>query len=155
MSFSISSPVTGAAVTGLTSPTYTYAAGTGPTNRSKQYTVSNLGGTQTGVSVHSVSNPFTCMFGAPATVRSLPRANPITGLISQIPVNVYKLNVRKGLVVQVNQPVVVGGVYATINVPAGAETNDKVSLAAMFSSFIGVFTQTVNGILDTVVSGEP
>ena len=60
MAISLTSPITGAAVTGLTSPTYTVAVDTPPNTWSKQWAVTALGGTQTGVDTSSsASRPFT------------------------------------------------------------------------------------------------
>jgi len=42
MTFALSSPVTGAAQTGLTSPTYTVTADTPPDANAKQYAVTAL-----------------------------------------------------------------------------------------------------------------
>lgn len=52
MTISLTTPVTGAAQTGLTSPTYTHVVDTPPNAYTKQYAVTALGGTQTGVDVH-------------------------------------------------------------------------------------------------------
>jgi hypothetical protein len=59
MSFAPTSPVTGAAQSGLTAPTYTLTADVAPAQNAKQYAVTALGGTQTGVISHSVAAPFT------------------------------------------------------------------------------------------------
>ncbi len=96
MSFAPASPITGAVVTGLTSPTYTHVVDVAPSINGKQYAVTALGGTQTSVDVNSVSKPFTISFFRPNTLRVLPQANPVTGVIKNIPVNTYKLVTRKG-----------------------------------------------------------
>lgn len=153
--FSPSSPVTGTAVTGLTSPTYTLTAGTAMSNRAKQYTVSALGGTQTGVSTHSIAKPFTHTFTAPERVRSLPSPNPITGVVRSIPNNTYRLVSRIGVVPYSGATPIPARFIQTLEVPAGSETNDVAQLKALLSSGSGIFVQQINGILDTMVSGEP
>lgn len=59
MSFTLTSPITGAAQTGFTSPTYTLTSDLAPDNNGKQVAVTALGGTQVGVTTHSVAAPFT------------------------------------------------------------------------------------------------
>jgi hypothetical protein len=65
MAYSPTSPVTGAAQTGLTSPTYTLSTDVAPSINGKQHAITALGGTQTGVNSHSVAAPFTCTFVRP------------------------------------------------------------------------------------------
>jgi len=100
MSLTLTSPVTGGAQTGLTSPTYTLATDTAPTSAGKQYAVSALGGTQAGVDASSTpSRPFTWTGSRPAVLRQLPALNASTGLLPNVPNNVYKVLVRKGVTV--------------------------------------------------------
>lgn len=153
MSFAPASPVTGAAVTGLTSPTYTLTTDVAPNINGKQFAITALGGTQTGVDINSVSKPFSVSFFRPATLRVLPQANPVTGVIKDIPVNVYKLITRKGAVPSVNQVAKVCRVTTVIEVPAGTDTYEPEELRAMLSLHFGVGWAQAGGIADTVVSG--
>lgn len=153
MSFAPASPVTGAAVTGLTTPTYTIAADTAPNINGKQYAVSALGGTQTGVDVNTVSKPFTICFFRPQVLRVLPQTNPITGVVKNIPVNTYKLVTRKGAVPAVNQQCQVARITTTIEVPAGTETYEPEDISAMISAHFGVLWNQASGIADTVKTG--
>lgn len=153
MAFSPSSPVTGAAVTGLTSPTYTITADVAPSINGKQFAVTALGGTQTGVDVNSVSKPFTLTFYRPAQLRSLPQANPVTGVIKDIPNNTYKLITRKGAMPSVNQVPRNVIITTTIEVPAGTETYEVEEVRAALSAHFGVGWAQAAGIADTVASG--
>lgn len=153
MAFSPSSPVTGAAVTGLTSPTYTITADVAPSINGKQFAVTALGGTQTGVDVNSVSKPFTLTFYRPAQLRSLPQANPVTGVIKDIPNNTYKLITRKGAMPSVNQVPRNVIITTTIEVPAGTETYEVEEVRAALSAHFGVGWAQASGIADTVASG--
>lgn len=153
MSFAPTSPVTGAAVVGLTTPTYTIVADVAPTINGKQYAVSALGGTQTGVDVNSVSKPFTTTFFRPQVLRTLPQANPLTGVIKNVPMNTYKLITRKGAVPSVNQVAMTARITTTIEVPAGTDTYEPEELRAMLSLHFGVGWAQASGIADTVVSG--
>lgn len=153
MSFAPSSPVTGATVTGLTSPTYTLTTDVAPNINGKQYAVTALGGTQTGVDFNSVSKPFTITFFRPPALKVLPSINPITGVVRQVPVNTYKVITRKGAVPLVNQQTQVARVTTVIDVPAGTDTYEPEEIRAMLSAHIGVLNQQSSGIADTVVSG--
>lgn len=153
MTWSPSSPVTGGPQTGFTSPTYTLSADNAPDTNGKQYAVSNLGGTQTGVLVSSVSVPFTITFTKPKTLRVLAPLDPVTGHLRSVPRNVYKQIVRKGV-----QPLA-GEAYQTMlvttlfEVPAGADSADAPNVRAACSLAAGVLWAQSSGIGDTVISG--
>lgn len=153
MSFNPASPITGAAVTGLTSPTYTITTDVAPSINGKQYAVTALGGTQTNVEVHSVSKPFTVSFFRPPQLRTLPQANPVTGVIKNVPLNTYKLITRKGVLPAANQVPMVGRITTIIEVPAGSDTFEPEDLRAMISAHFGVGSAQASGIADTIVSG--
>lgn len=153
MTVNVTSPVTGAAQTGLTTPTYTLTADIAPSPNGRQYAVTALGGTQTGVDVHSVSKPFTVTIFRPQQLKVLPTANPVTGVIKSIPKNTYKVVVRKGMVPAANQSAIVGGCTLSIDVPAGCDTYEPEDVRAMLSLMIGVLSQVSAGLGDTTVSG--
>ena len=87
MSFTLTSPVTGGAQTGFTSPTYTIVSDTAPDNNGKQVAVSAIGGTQSGVTIHSVASPFTITFARPKSFKAA-APNPVNGRLSNVPRNV-------------------------------------------------------------------
>jgi hypothetical protein len=153
MAFAPSSPATGAAVTGLTSPTYTLTSDMAPNINGKQYAVTALGGTQTNVETHTVSKPFTITFFRPAVLRALPSANPTTGIVKNIPVNTYKFNTRKGAVPYVNQQAQLAMIQTIITVPAGTDTYEPEDIKAMISAHFGVGWAAASGIADTVLTG--
>jgi hypothetical protein len=153
MSFAPGSPLTGAAVSGLTSPTYTLTTDTAPNVNGKQYAITALGGTQTGVETHSVSKPFTLTFFRPAVLRVLPQANPVTGVIKNVPVNTYKLITRKGAVPAVNQAPMTARITTIIEVPAGTDTYETEDLKAMISAHFGAGWSQASGIADSVLTG--
>lgn len=153
MSFAPASPVTGAAVSGLTSPTYTLVADVAPNINGKQYAISAVGGTQTGVNVNTVSKPFSLSFFRPASLRVLPQANPVTGVIKNVPINTYKMITRKGASPAVNQNPMVARITTIIEVPAGTDTYEPEDLRAMISCHFGTGWEQASGIADTVISG--
>ncbi len=153
MSFAPASPVTGAAVSGLTSPTYTIAADTAPSINGKQYAVTALGGTQTGVDVNTVSKPFSISFFRPASLRALPQANPVTGIVKNVPMNTYKLITRKGVAPAANQSIMTARITTVIEVPAGSDTYEPEDIRAMISAHFGVGSAQADGISQTVLTG--
>lgn len=153
MSFAPSSPVTGAAVTGLTSPTYTLTSDVAPSANGKQFAVTALGGTQTGVDVNTVSKPFTLSFFRPVSLRGLPAANPVTGVIKSVPMNTYKMITRKGAAPASNQSILTARITTIIEVPAGTDTYEPEEIRAMLSLHFGTGWANASGIADTVLTG--
>lgn len=153
MSFAPASPVTGAAVSGLTTPTYTLTTDVAPSVNGKQYAITALGGTQTNVETHTVSKPFTVSFFRPVNLRTLPQANPVTGVIKSVPVNTYKLITRKGVLPAANQAAMTARITTVIEVPAGADTYEPEDLRALVSAHFGTGWAQASGIADTLVSG--
>ena len=151
MSISLST-ITGTAQTGLTSSTYTVTADTAPDSNGKQYVVSALGGTQTGVSAHSVSSPFTLTFWRPKFIRLIGLMNSI-GWIQNNPVNVYKLVTRKGTLPAAGERPQVCLISTTMSVPAGSDTYDIVSVRAAMSAHFGALSQQSAGIGDLANNG--
>lgn len=153
MSFAPSTPITGAAVTGLTSPTYTIAVDIAPTPLGKQYVVTALGGTQTDVSAHSLSSPFLVSFTRPASFKPLSLVNPATGRLTSIPRNVWKMVVSKGalpLAGQAPVPIIFRGEWS---VPAGVDLADPNEIRAMMSFIGGLFSAQANGIAASLIDG--
>lgn len=153
MSFTLTSPVTGAAQTGLTSPTYTLTSDLAPDNNGKQVAVTALGGTQTGVTTHSVASPFTTTFVRPRVFRSLGKPNPTTGVIKDVPRNTYKCITRKGVTPLAGQAYANLQITTVIDVPAGSDTADPANIRAALSMHIGALSQQSAGAGDSVVSG--
>lgn len=153
MAFAPSSPVTGAAVTGFTSPTYTLTADTAPNINGKQYAVSAIGGTQTNVDVNGVSKPFTITFFRPSVLRTLPAPNPVTGVVKNVPVNTYKLITRKGAQPGANQSNLVARITTVIEVPAGTDNYEPEDIKAMVSAHFGVGWASADGIAQTLLTG--
>lgn len=155
MAFSPSTPITGTSQVGLTSPTYTISADTAPDSNGKQFAVTALGGTQTGVEAHSASNPFTLTMFRPKNIRLIGVVDPNTNQLRNVPMNVYTVIVRKGIVPLVGQNPVAGSVTMRIAVPAGSDLADPESVRAMLSAAFGLVSQTTvsSGIGDTCVTG--
>lgn len=145
--------ITGTAQTGLTSPVYNVTADTAPDVNGKQYAITSLGGTQTGVISHSVGSPFTVTFWRAKLLRVLGQPNVNTGIINSVPMNTYKLVTRKGVIPLAGQPTKVCLVTTTFEVPAGSDTADSEDIRAAVSCHIGALSQQSAGIGDTLISG--
>lgn len=153
MTVSVSSPVTGAAQTGLTSPTYTIAVDSAPANEAKQWTVSAIGGTQTGVNPHSISVPFTLTFWRPRIYKMIQWVAGLAGVQAKsIPRNVHKFIVRKGVNCAASVPSLMV-ITVEVSVPANAETYDPANCRAAASLAIGTLSQVSAGWGDTLVTG--
>ena len=153
---SLTSPITGQAQTGLTSPTYTTTIDYSPPNvPGKQQAVTALGGTQTGVTTHTVASPFTINFTKPSVLRVLGLPNPITGKLSprDVPRNVYKVITRKGVTVLSGQAIVPMVITTTIEVPAGADTVDPLNVRAALSLHGGAIQQQSANLGETITTG--
>jgi len=154
MSFTLTSPVTGGAQTGFTSPTYTIQADTPPTSAGKQYAVSALGGTQTGVDASSSpSRPFTVTLQRPQVLRSLQPVDPVTGVLRSVPRNTYKVIVRKGVTPLAGQAPAVLNATLTMDIPAGADIADAANVRAAMSLLIGSLNSISASIGDSLVTG--
>jgi len=153
MTGTVSSPITGATVAGLTSPTYTLTADTAPTALGKQYAVTALGGTQTGVLSHSVSSPFTINTVRPAAYKVTPLPNPTTGVLRNNPKNSFSTLTRKGVLPLAGQASELMTIKTIIEIPAGADTADPLSVKAAISAHFGAVWASANNIADLVITG--
>lgn len=151
--FNPSSPVTGGAQTGFTTPTYSFVSDVAPDSNGKQVAITALGGTQAGVTLHSVASPFTSTFVRPRTFKVLGQPNPVSGRIANVPRNTYKLLTRKGVTPLSGQPVVPAQMSTSIDIPAGSDLTDPANLRAMLSVHIGMLTQLSAELGNTVVTG--
>lgn len=145
-------PGTVATVAGFTSPTYTQVDDLPPANNAKQKTVTALGGTQGSASANTAGEPFTTTFYKPAVLKSLPTANPVSGLRGQIPTNQWKLIVRKGGEVAAGVPGQVT-IRTTIDVSAGMETYDADNVKAVVQYFCSLLGEECADLSETILTG--
>lgn len=153
MSITLSGAVTGGAQTGFTAPTYTVTADTAPNATSKQWLVSALGGTQAGVVVHSIANPFTITAFRQPVLRTLGGANPITGVIDTRARNVLRIVARKGALPYTSGPTLPAIFRGEFDIPAGADFTDPASLRALVSFVLGSLNTNSAGIGDLLING--
>jgi len=151
MSITLTSPITGGAQTGFTSPTYTLAVDAPALGAAKSWVVSALGGTQAGVTAHSIARPFTISwFPSRNTTLPVPDAN---GVVRNVPRNVHQLIVRDGVLPLAGQANQVALARIRFEIPAGADTADAAQIRAMVSLLVGALTQLSSGLGDTLING--
>lgn len=152
MGFSPDLTITGAAQTGLTSPTYTWVVDLAPDAVSKQWAVSALGGTQTNVRAHTAGDPFTVTIRR-SPYRALPARNPVTGSYGNVPMNKIEILGRKGVYIDSDNTVRVAQLRLSVELPAGCESADAINIRALLSNFFGVIAEESSDIGDTYVTG--
>jgi len=147
----LTSPVTGAAQTGFTSPTYTLTADRFPGPNGVQYAVSALGGTQVGATANSAAAPFLVSVERPVSLKT--QKISAAGIVYSPGRNRHRIATRKGMVAVTAQPALEGICETFIAVPVGAETVSPAEIRAMLSAHIGVLTQYASALGDQMASG--
>lgn len=153
MTVALTTPITGGAQTGFTTPAYTIASDVAPDVNGKQWAVTALGGTQVGVRIHAATDPFTVTYVRPKAFKAIGKPHPVTGLLPSVPKNTHVLIVRKGALPMSGQPASTLLIRCSIDVPAGADTADAANLRAAISLLVGALGQLSQGLGDTLVSG--
>jgi len=152
MSFTPTSPVTGATVTGLTSPTYTLLADQNPSVNGKQWYVSALGGTQTGVSTHAGSDPFTVSIYKVTNYNLVPTVTVGGSFKTSVPRNKFSLVFRKGVLPLAAMPKETAICRVQFDLPAGSDTADAVEIAALVSMSTGLLYANATALYTTLVT---
>lgn len=153
MTWSPDGTTTGGAQTGLTSPTFDITSVLAPDANSRQYAVTALGGTQTGVRTNSAGDPFAATIRKDKTYRVLPSPNPSTGAYGNVPLNKTEILFRKGLKIDSAGTIRVGNIRVTAELPAGSESNDAVNIRALLSFCIGLLNEESADLGDSLING--
>jgi len=154
VSWNPTSPLPGATQTGFTSPTYTLSEDVAPDVNMIQHAVTALGGTQPAeVDVNSVARPFTITIVRPKTFRLLGQPNPVTGVVSNVQMNRWKVITRKGVTPLSGQSSKTMLITTIIEVPAGSDSGDPDNLRAALSAHIGALDDQSANLGDSLESG--
>lgn len=145
--------ITGAAQTGFTSPTYTTSPDTAVDTNAKQVAITAIGGTQATVDAHSVSRPFTAAVYRPKQYQVLGKPNPVTGVLADVPVNIYKVVGRKGVTPLLGQASRTATMSVEMRIPAGADIADPANIKALVSCTVGLLNSIAPGLGDTLING--
>lgn len=151
----LTSPVTGAPQTGLTTPTYTVVSDVAPDLYTSQWAVTALGGTQTGATAQTgADNPFNVSISRAKVLKPGPNVNSQNQIVGQPARNITKGSAKKGMRVNSASSVRFPAYFDwRLSVPAGSESVDPAEIRAMLSLVIGQLTQMSAGIGDTIVTG--
>jgi len=147
----LTSPVTGSAQTGFTSPTYTLTADKFPGPNGVQYAVTALGGTQTGATAQTADKPFTVSVERPVSMKT--QSVNSMGVTVSSGRNRHRVFVRKGMPAVTGQPALLATLEIIASVPVGAESVSAAEIRAMCSLGIGAMTQYSAAFGDQIVSG--
>jgi hypothetical protein len=152
MTWSPDLTTTGGAQTNLTTPTYTYVADAAPQANARQYVVTTLGGTQTGVRKHTAGDPFRLRLTR-QPYKAVPPKNPVTGAYGNVPLNRTEFLFQKGMKIDSTGTIRVGQVRIIVEIPAGAETNDSINIEAMTSFCIGTLWEESADVGESLITG--
>lgn len=135
MSINLAGPTAAVTTSQLTAATYTFVTDMAQDARSKVFVVSALGGTQTGVSAHTVDAPKQMIFKKPASFAQPSGYNQVSGRYGKVPKNTTRVMFRGSAKVAANQweglPI-----SMDIGVPAGAVSYDRANVEASVTAFI-------------------
>jgi hypothetical protein len=105
------------------------------------------------VITHSVAAPFSVTMFRPQNPQVLSPVSPVTGVLTKIPMNTYKVITRKGVLPLAGQAYKNMVITTIAEVPAGADLADPSNVRAAMSAHIGSLYQQSAGIGDTTVQG--
>lgn len=153
MSFSLSGAINGAAVSGLTTPTHTWTQDSVTPPNMKQYVCTQVGGTQTDVSTHSVASPFLVSLTKPSVFKPLSMVNPVTGRLTSVPRNTWKMIFIKGATPLAGQASVPILIRVEFVVPSGVDSADPNEIRSLLSAMGGVLWNQAGGLADSFLLG--
>lgn len=145
MSLSLTTPVTGAAQTDFTSPTYTLTESRAVDSNGRLYVVSAIGGTQTGVTVNSVGAPFTLNIWIPKVFKTITASvATLVGFSKLVPKNEWVVKTTKAVEVNALQGSSQAEIVTYIRIPVGAFTTSSglANIRAMHSLHLGALMQS-------------
>lgn len=143
MSILLTGPTTASTTPVITGGTYTFVPDLPADNRSRVAVISAVGGTQTGVSIHTAEAPKQFITKRPASIAQPSGFNTTTGRYSKVPKNVTRVIFRGSAKVSANQWEVIP-ITLDLPIPAGAESFDRANVDASVLAFItGLYDQRV------------
>jgi glucose dehydrogenase len=146
--------ITGGAQVPFTTPGYTVTQDTSFPPNGKQWLITGVTGTQTGVTLHTVASPFRISFQRPPQLYGLGVPNPSNGVVYNVKNNTYRVVTNKGVTILAGQPIKTMIIRTEIEVPAGADLADSANVLAAISAHAGALMQQSSGLGDTVKQGN-
>lgn len=154
MALTMTGVITGAAVTGLTSPTFTLIADTSVSMYGKRSVVDTIGGTQPGVLKHSFDSQFYIDVKRPSEYKKLGTVNPVTGQLRDVPKNTFAVHIGKGAIPAVNQPAETVPIKIEFRIPAGTVSYSENDVKAEVSLLIGWLTANKDNLVQWFKDGN-
>lgn len=136
----------------LTLPTYSFVPGVSKDIAAKAYTCSALGGTQSGVAIHSLEKPKEVIFKRFAQYMRAAKYNSLTKLFGVVPKNTISIIGRGGVSISADQ-VEIMSVRVDIAVPSKAEAYDPANVEATTLMTLQATINQLAAILDASRSG--
>jgi len=153
MTINVTGP-TAAVTTGvLTSATYTFSADMANDTRSKVFVVSAAGGTQTGVTLHTVDAPKQFIVKRPAVFQQPSAFNTVSGRWGKVPKNVTRVIGRGSANVATGQTEIIP-MSLDIGVPAGAPSFDRANVEASVLMFIAALYDQKEELIQALYDGR-
>jgi hypothetical protein len=144
MSIILTGPTTAATSSQLTAATYTFGDDLALDGRSRVAVVTALGGTQVGVTVHTVDAPKQIVFKKPAQFLQPSGFNVTSGRYSKVPKNVHRVIGKFSAQVAAGQTEIIP-MELSIGIPAGAMAFDRKNVEASIIAFVkGIDNQLTN-----------
>lgn len=156
MSLQLTSPLSGVAQTGQTSPTFTLTADTAPDTNGKQWVVSALGGTQGNASANTVGFPFVITLWRPKVWKAFTGAiASLVGFNRSVPRNEWTYKTIKGVAVNSVGGISIAEIETRVRIPVGAFTssNGPDDLKSLHACHLGMLTQTGSQFYDNEAAG--
>lgn len=153
MTISLTTPVTGGAQTGFTSPTYTIVQDNAVDGNVKRWLVTALGGTQAGVRTHSVSDEFSVTIVKPKVMKVIQAFSSLLPNSFKPAYNRYWFIFRKGGIPASGLVSIPQTVRIPIDIAAGVDNFDAANMRALISFAVGCLNQVSAGIGDTLATG--
>lgn len=152
MSINVTGPTAAISAGNLAAATYTFVPDMATDLRSKAFVVSALGGTQTGVNIHSVDAPKQFIVKKPAVFQQPSAYNVTTGRYGRVPKNVTRIIGRGSANVASGQVEIIP-ITLDIGIPAGAMTYDRPNVEASVAMFIAALYDQKEEIITAIRDG--
>lgn len=152
MAITLAGPTTAITTSQLTAATYSFTADMANDLRSKAYVMTTAGGTQTGVTTHSVDAPKKVIFKKPAVFQQASQYNTTTGRYGKVPKNTTRIIGLGSAKVAANQWETIP-ITIDIGIPAGSVTYDRANVEASVLQTIMALHNQLSLLLTAMYDG--
>lgn len=153
MSINLVGPTAAITTNNVIAGTYTFAEDMANDNRTRVYVVSAIGGTQTGVNLHTVDAPKQVMFKRPAQFLQPSAFNTVSGRYGRVPKNVTRVIGRGSCNVAAGQVEIIQ-MSTDIGIPAGGVTFDRANVEASVAMYIAALWDQREELIQAIYDGR-